>query len=531
MIKQITTDKYEFNKKEIFLSLFTIGMIGLLFRFYFEPQIALTGDATNYFVYAADTSLKGKLSDVYFLANSGWSIFLSMIFSTTKLDDPLLLMQLQRSASIFISVLTIVPIYFLCRKFFNSHYSLIGATLFLFEPHIIINSTLGITEPIFLLLGISSLVFFLSKNKKIEYFSFVLLGLFSIIRVEGLLFFGIISILYFVKYKNKKKNYLKYPVMLGIFTLILLPVAYVNFETHQRDGFLSELSDYSNASYKNFVEGVPDIGDPIYGKNETANIQNFVSNGIKNTTWTFGLFSVPLFIILVPIGIVTVIKNRNNFQIDFQVVAICLVTLITLITSFYMYARGMEDVRFLFMVMPFLVMISLYGISKWKIKDRVFIIFAIIGIIMITAFLYMDFKKIDYDYEDEVFFISRFIAERTDIINSDSADIRYRTAAGIVAEWPDLPSASSDTHVERGLKLISPIEYDSLTKFIQDSKDEGLTHLAVDGKENQPEFLRDVFYHYENYGFLTKIFDSDEYEMDYQVKIFEINYENMVGNK
>jgi len=183
------------------------------------------------------------------------------------------------------------------------------------------------------------------------------------------------------------------------------------------------------------------------------------------------------------------------------------------------------------MVMPFLVMISLYGISKWKIKDRVFIIFAIIGIIMITAFLYMDFKKIDYDYEDEVFFISRFIAERTDIINSDSADIRYRTAAGIVAEWPDLPSASSDTHVERGLKLISPIEYDSLTKFIQDSKDEGLTHLAVDGKENQPEFLRDVFYHYENYGFLTKIFDSDEYEMDYQVKIFEINYENMVGNK
>ena len=93
MIKQIVTEKYEFNKKGIFLSLFTIGIIGLLFRFYFEPQIAITGDATNYFVYAADTSLKGRLSDTYFLANSGWSIFLSMIFSTTKLDDPLLLMQ------------------------------------------------------------------------------------------------------------------------------------------------------------------------------------------------------------------------------------------------------------------------------------------------------------------------------------------------------------------------------------------------------------------------------------------------------
>ena len=139
----------------------------------------------------------------------------------------------------------------------------------------------------------------------------------------------------------------------------------------------------------------------------------------------------------------------------------------------------------------------------------------------------MDFKKIDYDYEDEVFFISRFIAERTDVINSDSADIRYRTAAGIVAEWPNLPSASSDTHVERGLKLISPANYDSLTEFIQDSKDEGLTHLAVDGKENQPGFLRDVFVNDKKYSFLTKIYDTNEQGMDYKVKIFEINYDKM----
>ena len=154
-----------------------------------------------------------------------------MIFSTTKLDDPLLLMQLQRSASIFISVLTIVPIYFLCKKFFNSHYSLIGATLFLFEPHIIINSTLGITEPIFLFLGISSLVFFLSKNNKIECFSFVLLGLFSIIRVEGLLFFGIISILYFVKYRNEKKNFLRLNI-LDIFYIFLFQGISLNISIH-----------------------------------------------------------------------------------------------------------------------------------------------------------------------------------------------------------------------------------------------------------------------------------------------------------
>ena len=123
----------------------TLGIIGLLVRMYFEPATALTGDATNYFVYAADTGLKGKLSDVYFLANSGCSLLLSALFSVTKYDDPLLLMELLRSLSIFISVVTIIPVYFLCRRFFNQSYSLVGASLFLFQPHIIINSSLGIT--------------------------------------------------------------------------------------------------------------------------------------------------------------------------------------------------------------------------------------------------------------------------------------------------------------------------------------------------------------------------------------------------
>ena len=52
-----------FNRKTVFLCLLSIGITGLLIRLYFEPQIPLTGDATNYFAYAADISLTGKLSD------------------------------------------------------------------------------------------------------------------------------------------------------------------------------------------------------------------------------------------------------------------------------------------------------------------------------------------------------------------------------------------------------------------------------------------------------------------------------------
>ena len=519
-----------FSKKGIFLCLLPIGIIGLLVRMYFEPATALTGDATNYFVYAVDTGLKGKLSDAYFLGNSGWSVLLSALFSITKYDDPLFLMELQRSLSIFISVVTIIPVYFLCRRFFNQSYSLIGASLFLFQPHIIINSSLGITEPIFLFLGISSLTLFLSNNHKIIYVSFAVAGLFTLIRYEGLLFFAMLSIMLFVKYRNEKRYFLRYPLVLAIFVLVLLPVAYSNFETHERDGFVSELVGNSQTSYQTFIEGKPDVGDRIYGDASSANMQNFLTVGIKNTIWFFGLASIPMFIFIVPLGVVLIIKNRKNLKNDFQITTIILVSITMLIPAFYAYARGSDDVRFLFMIFPLLVLISLYGVSKLKMKNHHFIMVGITTAIVLTSFLYLDFKnEIDVDYENEVFLITQFIASKTNLINDNSADIRYKIPAAVVTYWPDLPAPVSEFKPQF-LKTISPIGYNSLIEFVDLSKDKGLTHLAVDGRDHQPEFLRDVFYHDEKYAYLKIIYDSSELGMKYHVKIYEIDFVKMYEN-
>jgi len=519
-----------FSRKGIFLCLLSIGIIGLLVRLYFEPPSALTADAASYFVYAADTGLKGKLSDVYFLGNSGWSLLLSALFSITKYDDPLFLMELQRSLAIFISVVTIIPVYFLCRRFFNQSYSLMGASLFLFQPHIIINSTLGITEPIFLFLGISSLTLFLSNNHKIIYVSFAVAGLFTLIRYEGLLFFVMLSIMFFVKYRNEKRYFLRYTLVLAIYVLVLLPVAYSNFETHERDGFVSELFGNSKAAYKHFIEGKPIVGDPLYGSANSANIQNFLTVGIKNMIWFFGVAAIPIFIFIVPVSVILIIKNKKNLKINFQIVTIVLVSLTMLVPAFYAYARGSEDVRYLFMVFPLLVLISLYGVSKWKIKNHHFMMVGITAAIILTSFIYLDFKKIDYDYENEVFLITQFITSKTSLINDNSADIRYRTAATIVTYWPNLPIPTSESHMERSLKLISPTGHSSLIEFVDSSKDKGLTHLAVDGRDHQPEFLRDVFYHDEKHPYLEKIYDSSELGMKYHVKIYEIDFVRIYGN-
>jgi len=94
--------------------------------------------------------------------------------------------------------------------------------------------------------------------------------------------------------------------------------------------------------------------------------------------------------------------------------------------------------------------------------------------IVLTSFLYLDFKnEIDVDYENEVFLITKFITSKTSLINDNSADIRYRTAATIVTYWPNLPTATSETHIQRSLKLISPTGHNSLIEFIDLSKDKG----------------------------------------------------------
>ena len=163
-------------------------------------------------------------------------------------------------------------------------------------------------------------------------------------------------------------------------------------------------------------------------------------------------------------------------------------------------------------------------------KNNHFIMVGITAAIVLTSFLYLNFKnEIDTDYENEVFLITKFIASKTSLINDNSVDIRYRTAATIVTNWPNLPTPTSEAHIERSLKLISSTGHNSLIEFIDSSKDEGLTHLAVDGREHQPEFLGDVFYHDEEYVYLTKIFDSKDHDMNYHVKIFKIDY-NKVKN-
>ena len=154
-----------FIEKPIF-SLFIIGAISLAIRLlFFEPEIPIRQDANAYFWYAIDMSILNYFPNSYH-ANDGWPIFLSSIFSIFNFSTYLDYTILQRVSTILISIITIIPLYYLCKKFFQPSYSLVGAALFAFEPHLIQNSLLGLTEPLYIILVITSLTLFLSENKR-----------------------------------------------------------------------------------------------------------------------------------------------------------------------------------------------------------------------------------------------------------------------------------------------------------------------------------------------------------------------------
>ncbi|NDB47535.1 MAG: hypothetical protein EB163_09765, partial [Nitrososphaeria archaeon] len=213
------------NNHIFFIALITVA--GLAIRLYYSSyNIPLSLDGLLYFWYATDTSALGHLPQGYTFPNNLWPLFVSPFFYMLKSNNFLDFMYLQRLLSISISVITVIPVYFLCRHFFDKQYAIIGVILFVFEPRIVQNSTLGLTEPLSILFGTSTLALFFSKKMKYVYSSFATLALFSLTRYEGLLLIIPITVMYFARFGRNKHTAKRYLLAIAIFVLVITPITY-----------------------------------------------------------------------------------------------------------------------------------------------------------------------------------------------------------------------------------------------------------------------------------------------------------------
>ena len=121
-------------KNQNLYKLITIFIVGLAFRFICFPfDIQISTDAFDSFVYASKLTQESQLPYGFNTANTGWQYFLSIFFSNSNFDEPLNLMNIQRTLSIIISASIIFPLYVLLRKFFEEKFALLGCILFIFE--------------------------------------------------------------------------------------------------------------------------------------------------------------------------------------------------------------------------------------------------------------------------------------------------------------------------------------------------------------------------------------------------------------
>jgi len=496
------------NKSKIFsrnaiICLGIIGAVGFLIRsFYFPEGIPVTLDGALYFWYANDLSISGTFPDNVNFPNNGWPTFLSVFFYFFNSENFLDYMDLQRYVTIIISVSTIIPVFILCRKFCGYGLSLLGTVFFVFQPRIIENSLLGITEPLFIFLELSCLVLFLQNNWKLKYLSFGFLALACLVRYEAIVLILPLSFLFLFKNRRDKIIIPRFLIALSIFLLVLLPMLFVRMDTMEYDGIFS----HSVSAVEAYSSGA----NIIHGSETALSL-------IKSTA----LAVFPIFFIFLPLGIFGFFKNRN---FDKYVILLFLVFLS--LPFIYISVREISEPRYLLPLFPILSLFSIYTVKEIARKfNKTKLVSIIIGITVLSlSVVYLDYNKIDYEYELDAYHVGLEVSKMTSVINDYHPEVKYvHNKIDVASHLETFPVLSSE--INQKVKLIQTYEYDSLNGFIDYGKNEGLTHIVVDGNENRQQFLKDIFENEEEFSYLTKIYDSVEQGYNYHLKIFTIDYE------
>ena len=493
----------EFKTKKIEISFLILLSSALLLRFYYFPyDLPLIIDGFDNFTYATAINFYGYLPLEWTPINNGWPIFLSFWFSIINLENTLQYMQLQKIISVIISSLITIPVYFLCKQYFNKKIALVGVALIAFDPRLILNSVLGITDPLFILLATSSLVLFLKYQRKLMIISFIFASCATIIRAEGLFLFLALTIMFFIKYKISKEILKTYIPCLIIFMLILIPIMDYRIEVAGYDGI--------------FQRGAVGTSQIISMVNENQNGNSEIVDGLSLFIKYLGWILIPNFLIFLPFGVILFFKNRKketNFIIIFVIV--CSIPIL------YAYLRQAQDTRYLYPLFPIFSLISLYAVKNYltKFTRKDLILFLIIAGIIISSISFYEYKKIDYEKERELNEFAKSIPITVGGLNYHPTVTQYIGSSEVKEEWPFVFYDET-----RKIKTIKTNNYNNLDDFISDNKNE-LTHLIIDNNSNLPDFLNEVYYNEGKFDYLNKIYDSSTINYNFEIKIFKINYE------
>ena len=522
----------ERNRYKSYLFLSLIIATGIIVRLIITPnEIPITLDSFYYFTYSLALIEQGPFPKEYLNVNFGWPSFVSLFFVFMKDSNMMDMMLVQRIVSISISVATIIPMFYLLKKFFRNNIAIVGVSIFCFEPHIMMNSVTGGTIPLFILMVTCSIYFSILKKTKYVSLSFIFISLSSFIRYEGLLLLipAIVSIfLQEESWRNKIKSICLAAL---ICLIVLVPILFVGYQSDvslctdcSPVDILNKIPIISHLfSINTFLINVTEIDSMNYGETDPTikkeeRFATYFVNTIFSFSKIFGLLLIPTLVIFLIPAIIVISKKITRDKI-----ILIVYSLIIVLPSVYASSRNMDDVRYLLPLIPIIILFSSTSVRKfclkrneWKIGISIIVTFGII------SFTFIGFQIEDYENEEEVFKSAIFIAQNAHGVNLEPGG-RFMKIAEMENNWRELPEVDERNKIFVETKRMSLKDYQNIEKFIEELKIDGLTHI-VTHNENEKEFLTEIFHNEEEFPYLSKVYDSSTLDHEKQIKIFEIDY-------
>ena len=541
-----------YSKKKIVVAIIIIALISLSLKLItFDPSLLPPEDTFGYTLRAISHSNGIFLEPER--KTLGWSLVASPFISLVNSDNFLDYVNTLRMLSLSISLFTIVPMYFLGRKFFNEKYALVSSLLFAFIPDLNYNSSQGLSEPIYILCVILAMNFILSRNDKVTYLAFIMSGFAWMMRWPGILIFVITSIIYFLNSGKSTKTIVKYSFCFFVFFIIVSPMLINRYMEYDDPLYFSQTPQLFTGDYSRLLaENTKNIEYSAFQYIEDNGIlsflEKFVGGGITNIGSLLLRITFPFLIILFPIGIFFSIKPFDqNTKFIRSLWIMILISLFSMTT----YLAVVPEKRLLFAILPFIIIIGTipiqrliqYGLSTFSFTNNmknialIRIILLILGLSLFAAHRY---SLVDSIENEERIQFGNYLTEhlKGKIIDAGNTlqGLSYAQLSNPIGNFKTFDPRLGDDNLRNSLQLLQiSIHGKTLDSFILNSELNELKYISINEKgvtEQWYPFLSDVYDNEEKYPYLEKVFDSEEsgYKK-FKVKVFEIDYDKFNDRK
>ena len=473
-----------------------IFLSGFLLRLYFTPfdLPSRSQDAFYFILTALSFQDFENVGGRYFM----WSGLLALLFAPFHFVNYDGYFTILRLLSILLSSFSGIILYLIAKQIMSKKFALLSMAFFVIEPNIIENSVFGMSEPLFILLGLTSFYFAIHKNPKFHLLSFVFAGLAFDTRPNGIVLLVIALLSTYFRFDSKKQFAKLGGLGVVLFLVIITPLILDSASLVSDIRLLDPTTVQRNT--------------PSFEAGSVISDNKYLGATITELIHLVRI-SVPYLGIFALFGFIIVLKKLNwHYKLIITTI------LLSLLVAIPQYTVSVEY-RNLFFITPFFSLFAAIGIEHFahdkKIKN-ILLVCLVLGLILVS-FIFLTERQPDSELILEQERFGKFVV----------SNFEGRITTG---NWNyilhNLSYPLSDSPLVLKIPDFVIHDRDEFVEYIVTNK---IDYIIID-KEDQIRFaiFPDIYFNEEKYPFLKKVFDSDNHDYrKYGVKIFEVDYSKL----